>query len=113
MQDMTDAQRVDIEEWKREFFSTEKSPGPRDSGDEAGPTKKEGTFLEQRMSEDIRTLELMSPDAFSRIPMIYEGKDSRLIDESWREYRGHLTLDYLKKFKQASRRLKKQKSTVA
>lgn len=109
---MADAQRVDIEEWKKEFFSTEKSSSSRECGDEADSTRDEETFLEQRISEDIQVLELMSPDAFNRIPMIYEGRDSKLIDENWKEYRGHLTLDYIKKFKQANRRFKKQKSSV-
>ncbi|OII72381.1 uncharacterized protein cubi_01261 [Cryptosporidium ubiquitum] len=104
---MNATQNIDIEEWQKEFFSTEKSVFSQE-GNGINSTQNEKSFLEQKISEDIQIFELMNPDAFNRIPMIYEKKDSKFIEENWREYRRHLTQDYLKKSKQANRKLKKQ-----
>ncbi|KAJ1604833.1 hypothetical protein OJ253_3441 [Cryptosporidium canis] len=104
---MNSSQNIDIEEWKREFFSARR-PLSQEPEEESGSTRVEAAFLEDRISEDIQCMELMSPDAFNRIPMIYEMRESKSIEENWREYRRHLTQDYLKKSKQASRKLKKQ-----
>ncbi|KAH8583005.1 uncharacterized protein ELE39_003533 [Cryptosporidium sp. chipmunk genotype I] len=105
---MNKAQNIDIEKWKKEFFSTEKSSFSQEESGVNSCIQEEKKLLEQKISEEIQTLELMNPDAFNRIPMIYEKKDSSFIQENWREYRGHLTQDYLKKSKQANRKLKKQ-----
>lgn len=103
---MSTTQNIDIEKWQKEFFSTEKSFFQESNS--INSIQDETSLLEQKISEDIQILELMNPDAFDRIPMIYEKKDTKFIEENWREYRRHLTQDYLKKSKQANRKLKKQ-----
>ncbi|EAK87697.1 hypothetical protein [Cryptosporidium parvum Iowa II] len=105
---MSTNQNIDIEKWQKEFFSVEKSSLPQEDTRINSSIKDERSLIEQKISEEIQTLELMNPDAFNRIPMIYEKKDPSYIEENWREYRGHLTQDYLKKSKQANRKLKKQ-----
>ncbi|KAK9173281.1 hypothetical protein CmeUKMEL1_08435 [Cryptosporidium meleagridis] len=105
---MNETQDIDIEKWKKEFFTAEKFLFSQEDSDINSTIQDEKSLLEQKISEEIQTLELMNPDAFNRIPMIYEKRDPSYIEENWKEYRGHLTQDYLKKSKQANRKLKKQ-----
>ncbi|KAF7457564.1 hypothetical protein HWI79_1903 [Cryptosporidium felis] len=102
---MDSIQRVEIEEWKRDFFSSGKSSDFQES--HSGISNLSGVNqFKQRKTQELQLLELMNPNAFDRIPMIYEQRDSKYIQENWKESRNHLTKDYIKKAKQASRRMK-------
>ncbi|KAH8739195.1 hypothetical protein FG386_003573 [Cryptosporidium ryanae] len=92
-----------IEEWKRVFFS-----------DSNGVLKDNDSFEDRNdvsHEEELELLEMMDPDAFDRIPMIYEAKSPEFIEENWKETRHYLTQDYIKKSKLANRKLKNRTFT--
>ncbi|KAK6588953.1 hypothetical protein RS030_273695 [Cryptosporidium xiaoi] len=89
---------LNIEEWKKDFF--------KDSGEtqiNGGSFEKDQNYARK---EELELLEMMDPDAFDRVPMIYEEKDPEFIEENWKETRQYLTQDYVKKSKLANRKLK-------
>ena len=100
-EDSKSEDEINIEEWKRDFFSNENGWPQKDNNALLNENPNNDTY-----KDESELFDMMNPDAFDRVPMIYEQKSPEFIEKNWKETRSYLTKDYIKKSKLASRKLK-------